>query len=47
MSSFAPKTYQAQLLESVEAHFRASHELPSPSLAFTATTERLWGRGLA
>lgn len=47
MSSFAPKVYQAQVLESVEAYFHACHELPSPSIAYTATTERLWGRGLA
>ncbi|MBK9623578.1 MAG: DEAD/DEAH box helicase family protein [Rhodocyclaceae bacterium] len=45
MSSFTPKTYQSQVLDSVEAYFKASHELPSPSIAFTATTERLWGRG--
>ncbi len=45
MSSFAPKIYQSQVLESVEAYFKACHELPSASIAFTATTERLWGRG--
>jgi len=45
MSSFAPKIYQQQVLDSVEAYFKACHELPSPSIAFTATTERLWGRG--
>jgi type III restriction enzyme len=33
------------VLDSVEAYFKACHELPSPSIAFTATTERLWGRG--
>ncbi|QSA97219.1 DEAD/DEAH box helicase [Methylococcus sp. EFPC2] len=43
--SFSPKTYQSQVLESVEAYFQACHELPSPSIAFTTTTERLWGRG--
>ena len=47
MSGFAPKIYQQQVLDSVEAYFMASHELPSPSIAFTATTERLWGRGNA
>ena len=47
MTTFAPKTYQQQVLDSVEAYFKACHELPSPSIAFTATTERLWGRGLA
>ena len=45
MSAFTPKTYQQQVLDSVEAYFKACHELPSPSIAFTATTERLWGRG--
>ena len=45
MTTFAPKTYQQQVLDSVEAYFKACHELPSPSIAFTVTTERLWGRG--
>lgn len=45
MSTFSPKTYQQQVLESVEAYFKVCHELPSPSIAFTATTEQLWGRG--
>jgi type III restriction enzyme len=45
MTNFAPKIYQQQVLDSVEAYFQACHELPSPSIAFTATTERLWGRG--
>lgn len=45
MTGFATKVYQQQVLDSVEAYFRACHELPSPSIAFTATTERLWGRG--
>ncbi len=45
MTTFAPKTYQQQVLDSVEAYFKACHELPSPSIAFTACTERLWGRG--
>lgn len=45
MNAFAPKIYQQQVLDSVEAYFKACHELPSPSIAFTATTERLWGRG--
>lgn len=47
MSAFSPKTYQQQVLDSVEVYFKACHELPSPSIAFTATTERLWGRGLS
>lgn len=45
MSGFAPKIYQQQVLDSIEAYFKACHELPSPSIAFTAATERLWGRG--
>lgn len=47
MPAHTPKTYQSQVLDSVEAYFKACHELPSPSIAFTATTERLWGKGLA
>jgi type III restriction enzyme len=47
VTSFSPKTYQSQALESIEAYFQACHVLPSPSIAFTATMERLWGRGLA
>ena len=47
MISFAPKKYQSQVLESVEAYFRACHDFPSPSLAFTVITERLWGHGMA
>jgi len=45
MTTFAPKIYQQQVLDSIEDYFKACHELPSPSIAFTATTERLWGRG--
>ena len=45
MATFTPKIYQQQVLDSIEAYFKACHELPSPSIAFTATTERLWGRG--
>lgn len=47
MTTFSPKNYQTQVLESIEAYFKACHELPSPSIAFNAITERLWGRGLA
>ena len=47
MTTFAPKRYQSQVLESVAAYFDACHVLPSPSIAYTATTESLWGRGLA
>ena len=46
MTAFTPKTYQSQVLDSVEAYFQACHELPSAAVAFAATTERLWGQGL-
>lgn len=45
MTTFSPKTYQQAVLDSVVAYFHACHELGSPSLAFTATTERLWKQG--
>jgi len=51
VTNFSPKKYQYDsvngggVLNSVEAYFKACHELPSPSIAFTVTTERLWGRG--
>lgn len=45
MTAFVPKTYQQQVLDSVETYFKACHELPSPAVAFTVCTERLWGRG--
>ena len=45
-TAFSPKTYQQQVLDSVEDYFKACHELPSPSTTFMVTTERLWGRGL-
>ena len=47
IAGFAPKTYQSQVLESIESYFNACHEQRSPSLAFSATTEQVWGRGLA
>lgn len=47
MTAFAPKNYQAQVLESVQAYFQSCHELGSPSQAFHATTENLWGQGMA
>jgi type III restriction enzyme len=47
MLTFQAKTYQRQVLESIEAYFRACYELPSPSVAFNAVTEKLWGRGLS
>ena len=47
MSSFAPKNYQSQVLASIEQYFHACHAMPSPSVAFNAVTEALWGRGMA
>lgn len=46
MTGFAPKHYQQSVLDSVRKYFEKCHELGSPSLAFTATTEELWGQGL-
>jgi type III restriction enzyme len=45
MSGFIAKQYQQAVLDSVAAYFRACRELPSPSVAFNAVTEKLWGRG--
>lgn len=48
MNAFVPKTYQQQVLNSVEAYFKACHEPgASPSLAFFKTTEQLWQRGMS
>ena len=46
MKTFAPKTYQRQVLDSIERYFRACHEWPSPDIAFTVTMEGLWGRSM-
>lgn len=46
MTTFTPKAYQQQVLESIEAYFKACHELTSAAVAFTAVTERLEGAGL-
>lgn len=47
MNSFSPKPYQSDVLESVEAYFKACHEADSsPSIAFFKTTERRWQRGM-
>lgn len=45
MPALIPKTYQQQVLESVQAYFDACHEYGSPARAFTAITEKLWGKG--
>ncbi|MDO4776878.1 MAG: DEAD/DEAH box helicase family protein [Cardiobacteriaceae bacterium] len=45
MSALIAKNYQQQVLDSVAAYFHACHEYDSPALAFTATTEKLWGQG--
>lgn len=52
MTHFIPKKYQQDpasgggVLDSVEAYFKACHQHGRASLAFTAVTEELWGRGL-
>jgi type III restriction enzyme len=46
VSGFVAKQYQQSALDSVLAYFRECHALGNPSLAFTATTEALWGKGL-
>ena len=52
MTYFTPKKYQQDpangggVLDSVEAYFKACHQHGRASLAFTAVTEALWGRGL-
>lgn len=46
MTVFKAKTYQAEVLKSIEAYFRTCHEAgTTPSRAFTAVTEALWSRG--
>ena len=45
MNSFSAKTCQQQVQDGSEAYFKACHARPSPSIVFTATTDRLWGRG--
>lgn len=47
MAAFSPKVYQSQVLESIEAYFRACHECPTASKAFSAVTEDLWKRSQA
>ncbi|MDP1697760.1 MAG: hypothetical protein Q8L45_08255 [Xanthomonadaceae bacterium] len=44
MTACQAKTCQHHVFDSAEACFKECHELPSPSIAFTATTECLWGR---
>lgn len=52
MASFSPKKYQQDpangggVLDSVEAYLKACRSLGRASLAFTAVTETLWGKGL-
>ena len=52
MAHFIPKKYQQDpasgggVLDSVEAYFKACHQHGRASLAFTAVTEDLWGKGL-
>jgi len=42
MTAFIPKTYQTQVLESVQAYFEACHTSPSAAVAFATVTEKLW-----
>ena len=52
LDPFIPKKYQQDpasgggVLDSVEAFFKACRQQGRASLAFTAVTEDLWGRGL-
>ena len=45
MSAFAPKDYQARVLESVEKYFVACHATGDADTAFYATTRELWEQG--
>lgn len=53
MTTFIPKKYQQDpanaggVLDSVEAYLKACHQYRRASLAFTAVTEELWGKGLS
>jgi len=47
MTTFTPKIYQQQVLDSVKTYFECCHEFASPSIAFVATMERLWGLSLS
>lgn len=44
MSSFAPKEYQARVLESVRRYFEACNALGNANTAFYQLTGDLWGR---
>ena len=46
MSGFQPRKYQQSVLDSTRKYFEQCHAFGSPGVAFTATTEALWGRGL-
>jgi len=46
MTTFSPKIYQTQVLESVAAYFEACHSAPSAAVAFATVTEKLWQRML-
>ena len=46
MSGFIARVYQQSTLDSVRRYFENCHTLGNPSIAFTATTEQLWQRGL-
>lgn len=46
MSAFVPKSYQQNVLDSVEAYFRACHAHGDADTAFYAVTKELWGKGI-
>lgn len=46
MATFIPKNYQRQVLESITEYFSACRDYPSASVAFAATTEKLWQRSI-
>jgi type III restriction enzyme len=47
MTAFVPRTYQSQVLQSVEAYFREVRATGNADSAFYNTTLRLWDRGVA
>jgi type III restriction enzyme len=46
MSTYAPKTYQQLVLDSVEAYFRLTRQLGDADTAFYRVTRELWGHGV-
>ena len=46
MSAFIPKNYQQQVLNSIEAYFRAIRTVGNADLAFYRVTHELWQKGV-